>query len=230
MTTPRSSDPARTPPPVIRLLLLGIALACASVLFFAQPERWTDLSRGIEAARSLQGHWWAPVAYLALYALFSLLLLPPILLSIAGALIWGWVGGGLMELLAATVGSVAPYAIARLSAGSWLAGLIERRSPAIGAKLREEGFMALLLLRLVPVVPYVILNYAAGIASIRPRHYLPATVLGMIPSIFVFTYFVDAIAAGIISVEHAFGRILVAGGLVAIFAVATRIVVRRVRR
>ena len=89
--------------------------------------------------------------------------------------------------------------------------------------------MSLLLMRLVPIVPYNILNYAAGVAGIKVRDYLLATFIGTIPGIFIFTYLASSIASGLVSPRAAFVRILIAGALLAALALASRFFAGRVK-
>ena len=65
------------------------------------------------------------------------------------------------------------------------------------APLIIVSFSLLLLLRVVPIIPYTALNYVAGLSPIRPQRYLLATFIGMVPSTYLFAYFVDATVEGI---------------------------------
>jgi len=142
---------------------------------------------------------------------------------------WGWLGGGLWVLAASTIASAIPYFIARSGAG-WIEERVRKRSGTLYERLRTEGFTTLLLLRLVPIVPYNALNYASGLAGIRFRDYALATFFGTIPGIFIFTYLADAISAGVVSPKQAFVRILIAGVLLATLVLVSRFVSSRVRR
>ncbi len=90
--------------------------------------------------------------------------------------------------------------------------------------------MALLTLRLVPLVPYTALNYLAGCTRLTTSRYLLATVVGMIPSTFVFAYLVDAIVAGVLSPRDAALRVLGAGALFAVLVITTRVAARALLR
>ncbi|HEY5609992.1 MAG TPA: TVP38/TMEM64 family protein [Thermoanaerobaculia bacterium] len=178
--------------------------------------------------KSVGDQWWAPLAFIALYSIFNVLLVPGTILSLTAGVVWGWLVGGLWVLAASTVGSAIPYFIAR-SGAPWVERRIRKRAGKLYDQLQREGFTTLLLMRLIPIVPYTVLNYAAGLASISPRDYLLATFLGTMPAIFIFTYLADSIAAGIVSPRQAFFRILLAGLLLGGLAVATRFFAVRVR-
>ena len=80
-----------------------------------------------------------------------------------------------------------------------------------------------------PIVPYNILNYAAGVAGISVRDDLLATFTGTIPGIFIFTYLASSIASGLVSPRAALLRILIAGALLAMLALASRFFAGRVK-
>ncbi|MFN2239995.1 MAG: VTT domain-containing protein, partial [Thermoanaerobaculia bacterium] len=84
-------------------------------------------------------------------------------------------------------------------------------------------------MRLVPIVPYNVLNYAAGAARISPRDYFVATFVGTIPGIFIFTYLASALFAGLVSPREAFLRVIVAGLLLGTLALVSRLFAARVR-
>ncbi len=203
-----------------------IAIAAGAFLFLR--------SRGIhpqQVARwlsSVGNRWWAPVAFIGLYTVFNTFLIPATILTLTAGVVWGWFVGGLWVLAASTVGSAAPYLIARTGAG-WVQTLLERRAARAYESLRREGFMTLLLMRLVPIVPYNVLNYAAGLAGVKTRDYLFATFIGTIPGIFIFTYLASSIASGLVSPGAAFVRILIAGALLAILALVSRFLAGKLR-
>ncbi|HXI13530.1 MAG TPA: VTT domain-containing protein [Thermoanaerobaculia bacterium] len=176
---------------------------------------------------SVRQHWWTPLAFVACYIGAALLLLPVTFLSVAAALVWGWRVGGAIELVAATLAAVVPFAIARGVAPPWLERRLVDRFPR--ERFREEGMTLLLLLRLIPVIPYVALNYLAGFATFRFRDFLVTTFVGMIPSVFIFAYFVDALAAGLVTQQQVFVRILVAGALLAGLTLLVRLLTPAIR-
>ncbi|MHB0969788.1 MAG: TVP38/TMEM64 family protein [Thermoanaerobaculia bacterium] len=161
------------------------------------------------------------MAFIALYAIFSTTFLPATILTLTAGVVWGWLAGGFWVLAASTIGSAIPYGIA-YSGSAWVEGVMSRKAPRMRDALKKEGFMTLLLLRLVPIIPYNILNYAAGLACIRPRDYFAATFIGTIPGIFIFTYLASSIASGLVSPRQAFVRILIAGTLLAALALVSR--------
>ena len=89
------------------------------------------------------------------------------------------------------------------------------------------GFRSLLILRLIPVFPFAALNYGSGFAGLRALDVVFATLLGSAPSIFIISYSADAIARGTLSGEAAFGRLLIAGLLLASLALIPMLLRKR---
>lgn len=123
----------------------------------------------------------APVVYLGLYAIGTIVFFSVILMTVAGALAFGPWWGSLYALLGATLGATASFAL-----GRWVArDAVERHLPgklrALSARLEERGFLTILLLRLIPVCPYNILNYLCGVSRMRYRDYLLGGMIGMAP-------------------------------------------------
>jgi uncharacterized membrane protein YdjX (TVP38/TMEM64 family) len=204
-------------------------MAVAGAVFWFSPLRH-QLDPGALAqwARAQRHQWWAVPAYFAAYAVLNVLFVPTQALSIAAVLIWGWWQGGIIELFAATLAAIPPYLITR----GTLRGAVARveRHRALAEVLAREGFTLMVVLRVIPILPYTLLNFVAGLSSLRLPAYVAATFIGMIPSVFIFAYFVDAIARGVVSPRQVMVRMLLAGVLLAALIVATRLAAPSVRR
>ena len=207
---------------IAALIIVGVAA------FLFLRSRGIHPQQIAQWLRAIGDRWWAPVAFIGLYIAFNVFLIPATILTLTAGVVWGWLTGGLWVLAASTVASTVPYFIGR-SGARWAEELLERRAARIHRALRNEGFMSLLLMRLVPIVPYNILNYASGVAGIKVRDYLLATFIGTIPGIFIFTYLASSIASGLVSPRAAFVRILIAGALLGALALASRFFAGRVK-
>lgn len=203
------------------------AIAVVVALWFS-PLRGS-VSGVADALEPLRDAWWAPLLFIATYAVANVLLFPATPLSLAAGVVWGWWVGGLWVLAASTLGSLLPYVIGRRGSGA-VERVVRARGGDMLQALRKEGLVALLLMRLVPLVPYNVLNYAAGFAGVRPRDYVLATFVGTIPGIFTFTYLADAIRAGVVSPRDALVRVAVAGALLGALIIGTRLLASKVRR
>jgi len=98
----------------------------------------------------------------------------------------------LYNLAADTLGASISFYLGRYFLHGVARGFLETRMPWLDRKAAEEGFSVVFYLRIF-WFPFIVLNYAAGATRIRFRDYLLGTVLGLLPSVFIFTYFVGAI-------------------------------------
>lgn len=124
---------------------------------------------------------WGPAFFLAGYALWSLLPVPKNVATAAAGALFGVGAGAALAWAGALIGSAAAFAIARSLGRDGVARLLRGRLEAADGALGDRGFGAVLLARLVPIVPFTALNYSAGVTAVGTRHYLSATALGMIP-------------------------------------------------
>ncbi len=226
--------PPATPSPAApfrwrRLLaIVAAALAIGLAVWFSPLRAHLHPAEVAAWLRSLGSTWWTPFVFLGLYIAFSITFVPVLPLAVAGTLIWGWWWGGLIELIAATIAALPPYLISRSTASAWIEGKIRERFGVNYDLVRVRATSTLFLLRLVPVLPFSLLNYLAGLAAIRPLPYAAASLVGMIPSVFIFTYFVDAIASGVVTMREASLRVFLAGSALAVLFVGARILAARI--
>lgn len=174
----------------------------------------TEPDRLSGAVRALRDRDHVAPAFVAAYALATALGLPGSVLTIAGGAIFGFKLGALLNWMGASVGAALAYALARSLGTDAVHRLLGSRVPRLDAFTGRHGFLTVLRLRLVPVVPFNLLNFGAGLAGVRFRDYFLATLIGLIPGTLVYTYFADAMLAGAAGARNdALVRLLIAGGL-----------------
>ncbi len=169
---------------------LGILAACLASFFFglqALGIRPADMTPEKVRALVLSFGVWAPVVYLAAYGQ-PVVPLPASVMTITGGLVFGPWWGTWAALTGATVRSCGEFLIARLLGRQAVERLLRGKLAALDAKLAANGFTAVLLIRLVPNLPFDMQNYGLGFSRVRFRAYAPATVLGMIPGSFAYVY------------------------------------------
>lgn len=171
---------------------------------------------------------WGPLVFILGYAAATVAFIPGSILTLAAGAIFGLAKGTLYVFLGATLGSTLAFLVARYLAR----GAIERRlesSPkfkAIDGAVAEEGLKIVFLLRLSPIFPYNLLNYALGLTRVSLRDYVIAA-LGMIPGTFLYVYYGKALGslaavAGGAEVERGAGYwVVLAVGLLATLVVTT---------
>jgi uncharacterized membrane protein YdjX (TVP38/TMEM64 family)/rhodanese-related sulfurtransferase len=131
---------------------------------------------------------WAPVGYVVLYALATVALVPGAIFGLAGGALFGAIWGSLWNLLGATLGATLAFLVARYIAADWVArktgGLLKRLIDGVDA----EGWRFVALVRLVPLFPFNLSNYALGLTRIPLPHYVVATLVFMVPGVVAFTW------------------------------------------
>jgi uncharacterized membrane protein YdjX (TVP38/TMEM64 family) len=210
------------------VVIVLLALTGAAIYFSPLGSR-LDAGALLLAARKYSGTWWIIPAYFVAYALLDVLFIPTQFLSIAAVLLWGWARGGTIELIAATAGAIPPFLIARGALREWFAERIRPHRRAADM-IDREGFTLLLLLRVVPIIPYTPLNYVAGVSSVPLARYVLATFIGVMPSTFIFAWFVQAVVDGVMQPRDVMLRALGAGALLAALIIATRLAAPAVRK
>jgi len=119
--------------------------------------------------------------FFTLYAGLALIPCPKALLTAAGGALFGlWAGAGL-SLAAALVGAIIAFGVGRLLGREAVDCLIRGRLARVDALLADHGLSAVLVVRLVPLVPFIAINYASGLSGVRFRHYVLGSALGMVP-------------------------------------------------
>lgn len=218
-----------------RLLLVALAAGLALILWWAGHEIAPRLL-GIVARIHALGPAAAPVAFILIYAIAVVALIPASLLTIAGGAVFGLLRGVLFALAGATLGSTLAFLLGRHAFRRLVARRLASlpRFAAVERAVSARGRRIVFLLRLSPLVPFNFLNYALGLTTISLADFLTASV-GMIPGTIVYTYggkvTGEALAlAGQAEVpKDASYYVVLLGGLVATVA-ATAVVTRTARR
>ena len=132
-----------------------------------------------------------PLLFILVYSV-GILFLPATPFTIAGAVIFGKLHGMVYNLAADIIGASVSFFLGRYFLHGLARDILETKLPWLDRKAAEEGFSVVFYLRIF-WFPFIVLNYAAGATKIRFRDYLLGTVLGLLPPVFIFTYFVGAI-------------------------------------
>lgn len=179
---------------------------------------------------------WAPLLFILAYITAAVTLAPAFLLTFAAGAVFGLWRGTLLVYVGAVLGSSAVFAIASPLSRSRFLRWLDRdpRVAAVRSAVVGEGVWVMFLLRLSPVVPFVLLNYALALSGVRFRDFLIASV-GMLPAIVMYVYYgkvagdVTKLAAGLTPPRGPEYYVLLVVGLIATI-VATTAVTRAAKR
>jgi uncharacterized membrane protein YdjX (TVP38/TMEM64 family) len=169
------------------LMRLGFALALAvAAVWLLTHRQIVDIANMEPALRALGI--WAPIGFIAIYATGTILFFPGALLGIAGGALFGPVWGTLWNLLGATLGATIAFLLARGIAGEWVAQRLGGRLRRLVDGVSAEGWRFVALMRLVPLVPFNLLNYALGLTRISLPAYVLASLVCMLPGTIAYTW------------------------------------------
>ena len=202
---------------ILLLLLAGIAVAVML------RDR---LSVDALAEQVGQLGWLAPLVFIGGYAIATVFFLPGLLFTLAGGVLFGPFYGTLYNLTGATIGATLAFLLARFLAHDWVAQRTGRRLGQLVKGVEEEGWRFVAFVRLVPLFPFNLLNYALGLTKIPLMHYIITSFIFMAPGGAAYTYLGYAgreLAAG---GEDVIRKILLAIAVVASVAFLSRIIMK----
>lgn len=179
---------------------------------------------------------WAPVLFTLLYIVAAVTLAPAFFLTVAAGAMFGVWRGSIIVFIAASLGASAVYAVGtRVARFGWIKRVTrDPRVAAVRAAIQGDSRWIMFLLRLSPLVPYNVLNYALVLSGVRYVDFAIA-LIGMIPAIIMYTYYgkvvgdVAALAAGVSPPRGPEYFVLLGVGLIAI-AVSTTMITKAARR
>lgn len=124
---------------------------------------------------------WFPLAFLAAHVVVTVFPFPRTVFTLAAGLLFGPALGVALAVLASTLSAL--IALLGVRAAGWQFARLLRhpRVDALDARLRRRGWPAIVSLRLIPAVPFSVLNYAAGASAVRTAPYIASTLVGLFP-------------------------------------------------
>jgi uncharacterized membrane protein YdjX (TVP38/TMEM64 family) len=168
------------------LLLLAVVLLLATAGLVLPVREYLSAALGWMASHR-ESSW---VAFIALYVLATVCMVPGLILTVAAGAIFGLLRGVVLVSAASLLGASAAFFIGRTVARGWTQRRIAAwpRFRVLDGALAARGFWIVLLTRLSPLFPFNLLNYAYGVTAVRPRDYIAASWLGMLPGTVVYVY------------------------------------------
>lgn len=125
--------------------------------------------------------WAAPLLYAVIYAALTLTPAPATITSIVAGVLFGLPVGLVVVMAGAVSGSTIAFSLGRLLGRDAVRRIDNRQLQRLDALLDRRGLIAVIGVRLVPMLPFAALNYACGLSAVRLRDYLLGTVLGILP-------------------------------------------------
>ena len=195
------------------ILFTLLAIAIAAAFAFRDQIDVAALQQQVERAGPA-----GPLLFMLIYALATVLFFPGSVLTLAGGALFGPIWGTFFNLTGATAGAALAFLLARYLASNWVEQKTGGRLKQIKDGVEQEGWRFVAFVRLVPLFPFNLLNYALGLTRIRFLHYLVATYICMLPGAIAYTYLGYAGREAIAGSEGVIQKGLLALGLLALVA------------
>jgi uncharacterized membrane protein YdjX (TVP38/TMEM64 family) len=184
MTEVNPSNSVLLRPRLVFAVIIVIILVAAAQYFHIQDLLIKTLTwiAGLGTA--------APILFIIIYILACVLFIPGSILTLSAGIIFGVVKGSIIVSISATLGATCAFLAGRYLARDWIAKRIEGnpKFKAIDEAVAKEGWKIVGLVRLSPIFPFNLLNYAFGLTSVSLRHYFFASWIGMLPGTVMYVY------------------------------------------
>jgi uncharacterized membrane protein YdjX (TVP38/TMEM64 family) len=217
---------------LIRLAILGVILGAAS--FIAWQLGYFKLlgSGGLRLLmdRLHRVPWIGPM-YVVGFAIVAALGIPLTPLVLGAGALFGFIEGAVVAWVGLILGTTGAYWIARLIGGASVTRLLAGHEDIVARLHGRKGFLTLLRLRAIPLIPSLLLDYAAGTARMDYAAYLGATMLGSLTSTVIFVYLASHVATGLTTgAAHEALAWSVGAGIVLVMMSFAPALVRRMRK
>ncbi len=129
---------------------------------------------------------WAPILYILIYSIATIFILPSTPLNLTGGAIFGAFWGTVWTSIAAIIAAMLSFGFSRTIGRKLVEQKLAGKWQSIDREMHQGGFFYMFAIRLLPLIPYGLVNFAAGLTSIKFRDYFFGTVLGTVPGILPF--------------------------------------------
>lgn len=175
------------------IFILFIAAAIFSTFYFNLAQYFQP-----DKIQAIVNHFGilAPIAYILLYIIATLLFLPDALLAIAGGALFGKYLGTIYSMAGVVTGATIAFLFARYLGRGFIEKWVIEKSSTLqkyDKKLKRHGLWVMLVFRLIPFFPYNALNFALGLTDVKLSDYVLTTIIGLVPGTFLYSYFGDAL-------------------------------------
>jgi uncharacterized membrane protein YdjX (TVP38/TMEM64 family) len=175
-----------------KILLIALFLALIGITWYFGGDTLTfeGMKKNREAFhRFVKAHYLLSVAAFIGIDLLSALFLPgALVLTLIGGFLFGVVWGIIYVMIGMTLGASLAFLFARYIAGKWIHSRYEDHLEKFNREIARHGSSYLLMLRLIPVLPFFVVNFLAGMTKMSLKRFLLTTAVGVLPGSVVYTY------------------------------------------
>lgn len=207
-----------------RWLLIGLylALIVGVMLAWRDPEwrPYLEPQALARLGRELLDMPMGPALVLLGYVVAVLMAVPVAALITVGALVFGPWPGMAYALVGMVAGATVTYGLGRLAGAQWVDSFAaDGRVHAVVGAIKRRGLWAVIIIRAVPLAPFIVVNMTAGAFRVNLRDYVLGTFLGLAPGTILISLFMDRLTAALASPDAgtytALAAVVVGGVLLA---------------
>jgi len=213
----------------VKIAIVVAIGAVVAAIYFSPLRQYLTPAHIRTSVEQLRGVWYAPLVMIAAYAVGCVFAVPASIFILSSGVIWGWKLGGTYAMVGGVLGATASFFVGRF-VGEGMLAKFGKLGRAVEKNVEHAGFKSLLVLRLIPLFPFAVLNYGAGVARVAVLDYIFATALGLAPSNYVFAYSADSLFNGTMTQGDAFKRLLIVASLMLAVVLIPTFVKKRMRR
>jgi uncharacterized membrane protein YdjX (TVP38/TMEM64 family) len=175
-----------------KTLILGLTLACLG-LTIAGAYWLGGIDRKILAYWLAQYGWWAPLLYVLVYVVATFLLLPSTPINLVGGAVFGLFWGMVWTTIGAVGAAVICFWFSRTLGRDFIQQRFGRRWQHLDQEIAAGGLFYMIAVRLLPLLPYGLVNFGAGVSGVRFQDYLLGTAIGTVPGLLPFVMMGDGL-------------------------------------
>jgi uncharacterized membrane protein YdjX (TVP38/TMEM64 family) len=170
----------------------GLLLAVLALAAFLLRDGIPDVRRMVAAAGV-----WGPLVYVLLHTVLCAGPIPRSVFTVAAGVLFGSTVGVAASLSGTVLAAILAFGLARVLGGPFVARFAEHRALVwVRERLEHRGFLAMVSLRLIPAVPFSVMNYATALTGVRFPIYVAATLVGVLPGTITTVVLGDAAVGG----------------------------------
>lgn len=172
---------------VSKIILLVLVVFTVFLSPIREKLSLSELTSAIESARGMPS---APLVFVLSYVLGVVLALPGIAFMFLGGSIFGFWKGILLVVIASNIGCQLTFLLSRFFGKGFLSRFFKLTdfTEKLEDKIEQNGFMVMLYLRLIPLFPFNLVNYASGLTNVEYKDYTLGTLIGKLPAMIIYVY------------------------------------------
>ena len=192
-------EPARKRPLLVAAGILAFVGALAILWRYTPLASIVTADNVIAVAQGFADHWWAPLLVVLAYTPASMVMFPRPLLTMAAVVVFGPYEGFVYAMTGVLLAGIVGYAVGRLVHRDTVRRVAGPRLNRLTGVLQRRGLIAVTLVRLVPIAPYLVVNIVMGAMRIRLHHFIIGTFFGMLPGGLAATVLSDQVAVALMN-------------------------------